>query len=350
MAVDSSDILLIKAALTSDVTGAQNGGRPGLLVDVGDNYKNKVFPDTRASERAAGCMHWRKLFWVNSKSDGTAAVNLLFFLRTASPGVSHGLLYPGTLTDTQDVMIGRGDRPYGVGTLTAAAALGATQITVQYEDASHAALAPFRAGDAVVIAFDPGDPLFDWEQATVGAGGVRDNGDGTVTLTLAAGLTKAWAGHSASGTAWPVYVASAWPAGTLQATASAPTVNGAGSYSASGNLIPSPAGGLLQGWTLTFINNADGSFTGAFRLDGDSLGSGIATGSRGADFSPPNPAGGVYFTLKAVGWAGTWAPGDRLSFTTTPGAAGFWLKRTVPAGAPASQYDDLWPGFVGDSA
>ena len=68
------------------------------------------------------------------------------------------------------------------------------------------------------------------------------------------------------------------------------------------------------------------------------LGTGVATGATGTDFSPMNPLFSVpYFTLPAAGWSGTWQTGDTLSWSTAPADMPVWLSRTVPAGtSPAS--------------
>ena len=85
-------------------------------------------------------------------------------------------------------------------------------------------------------------------------------------------------------------------------------------------------GTVEEDWTLTFTSGSSFAVSGAY------YGS-LGTGSVGVDFSPINPdTGQPYFTIRAAGWAGTWASGDMVSFTTHPSAIPVLLENEVPAG------------------
>lgn len=93
--------------------------------------------------------------------------------------------------------------------------------------------------------------------------------------------------------------------------------------------IENNAGTIAQTWTITITDHA----TGAFKLDGSTLGADVATGNLNADFAPVNPAGGVYFTLRATGWGGTAATNDTLTFTVTLADPIVALPLSAAAGA-----------------
>ena len=89
-------------------------------------------------------------------------------------------------------------------------------------------------------------------------------------------------------------------------------------------------------WTITFTSGT--AFTCAGTKEG-SVGSGAIT----ADFSPTNPnTSQPYFTLDEDGWAGTWASGDTITFTTSPATLPFWWREIVPA-ATAAETNNLCP-------
>ena len=82
-------------------------------------------------------------------------------------------------------------------------------------------------------------------------------------------------------------------------------------------------------WTLTFTSAV------AFTCVGASEGS-VGSGTITAAFVPTNPnTGQPYFSLDQDGWAGTWASGDSITFTTSPSALPVWWREIVPAGTAA---------------
>lgn len=311
MPIANTDIIYRRAALNSDDTPAQNGGRM-LATAITSAVKNNLFPDTRTAERTNGSDVWRKLFVHISTTGNEQFLDATASLQAPTAGDDFTLLYGGTATDTQDQVSGR---PYGIGTTTAAAAIGDTTLALVVEGGAAAiALDPIRAGDTLRIA-PAGTPVDVVVDSVLASGS-------TLTATLTAQLAVA----VAAGT----HVAAVLPLGNIGASVNVPTItSAAGTLSA---VLPKNRGGVQQVWTLTFTS------TTAFRLDGDTLGADVATGSIAADFSPSNTGlAAPYFTIAANTWGGAWAIGDTVVFTTTPAAPGLWMRRVTPAGsAPAA--------------
>ncbi len=94
--------------------------------------------------------------------------------------------------------------------------------------------------------------------------------------------------------------------------ASGVSITGTVTYDDSGHPVIVDAGTITETWTVTVTDAA----TGAVALSGASVGA-VGTSNLGADLSPANPGGGVYFTLEVAGWGGTATTGDELTFTTT---------------------------------
>jgi hypothetical protein len=85
-------------------------------------------------------------------------------------------------------------------------------------------------------------------------------------------------------------------------------------------------GTVDEDWTLYFT---DGTH---FRLDGDSLGTGVDTGDTATNFSPNNAGRSKpYFTVDLSAFGGTFVAGDTITFTTKPAAKHIGFKRVVPA-------------------
>ncbi|MDY6903685.1 MAG: hypothetical protein SWH61_03275 [Thermodesulfobacteriota bacterium] len=85
-------------------------------------------------------------------------------------------------------------------------------------------------------------------------------------------------------------------------------------------------GTVEDDWTITFSSGS------AFSCTGVKNGS-VGSGSISANFSPNNPdTNQPYFTMDLSGWAGTWAAGDTVQFSTHPSALPLWLEEVVPVG------------------
>ncbi len=332
MPISGNEMIFRRAALVSDTTPAQNGGRmtPAPIVSA---VKNNLFPDVTQAQRLAGADHYRKVFMHVASAAETALLDARVFLEDITPGDDFVLLYPGSQSDTQELVIGR---PYGVGRLIAPIAGDALELQVQFENADFTTYRPIRLGDQLRVANMPstggnGSDVRCTVENVVWAGAVA-------TVTLAAQIGTAF--DPALG---PVTVASIINLASVQASVSAPEKT-----SASGNFggvgAGSNRGSVLQNWTLTFTSS------NAFRVDGDTLGAGVANGNVSADVAPANPSGGVYFSLPASGWGGAWAAGDTLTFTTTPAAIPLWLRRIVPPGSGSLAAGGVVIGAQGESA
>ena len=335
MPIASNELIFRRAALLSDIVPAQNGGRM-TSAPITSAVKNNLFPDVTQAQRTAGASHARKLFLHVASAAEVALMDARLFLEDITPGDDYVLLYAGTQTDTEEAVIGR---PYGVGRLVSAVAADATVLLVDFEHAEFATWRPVRAGDVLRVANIP---------ATGGTGaevlatvdrvtwaGAR----ATVTLTAALGAVFDPAGIPVT----PVTVSSVIGQALVQASATVP-----GDTSAAGTYTGTPGGSnrgtVAQAWTLVFTSPT------AYRLDGDTLGAAVATGSVSADFAPVNPGGGVYFSLPASGWGGTWSAGNTLTFSTAPATVPLWLRRVVPAGAGSVAGDGVVVGVQGESA
>lgn len=311
MPINNTDLTYRRAALLSDEIPAQNGGRmTGTAITTA--VKNNLFPDTRSAERTNGSDLWRKLFIHVASTGNEQLMDASASLQALTNGDDYVLLYPGTATDTQDGTSTA--RPYGIGTVSAAEVAGATSLSVTVEGGSAAiALNPIRAGDTLRLspASSPVDVVIDT---------VTPSGN-VLSLTLSAPL----AADVAAGT----IAASVLPLGNVQSVVSTPVkTSDAGTLS---SILGRNKGAVEQSWTITFTSAT------AYRLDGDTLGASVATGSTTADFSPNNSAvSAPYFHIPASSWGGTWATGDTVTFTTTAAAAGLWLRRVTPAGAAAT--------------
>jgi hypothetical protein len=269
-------------------------------------------------------------------ADNLPLVDPRISIESGTPGDSYVLLYPGTRTDTEDEVV---ERPYGIGTLSANAALGATSLTVAVEHADYEDLDPnpFQVGDLVRIdarATISGTGNFEYRTiASVGYVGT--------VMTLGVDALE-YAYTAADG----VHVASVIEPADLAAGYSDKAVTGGVTYNATDYPIAVLSiGGIYQEWTITITD----AVTGAFTVSGDTVGS-LGTGATGVTLAPVNPSGGVYFTLQAAGWGGTPVNGDTLTFTTYPQATGIWYQRVIPAGAAAISNDAVAVCIEGESA
>lgn len=95
-------------------------------------------------------------------------------------------------------------------------------------------------------------------------------------------------------------------------------------------------GTVEDDWTITFTNASN------FSVSGVHTGS-VGTGSVSADLSPINPdTGQPYFTINNLGWGGTWAVGNTVTFTTHPAAVPILLENEVPTGT-AQEPNNILP-------
>lgn len=336
MPILDNEIIWRPAALMSDVTPAQNGGRMNFTQLV-SGVKNNLFPDVSQAERTAGAVKWRKAFiHVNSAQD-TALLNVRLFLDALTPAGDFVTFQIGTQTDTEDQIAGR---PYGIGTLYAPVVGGATQIQVACEhNAEYATLQPFRIGDLVRVSDRP---------STGGAGNEEwvtvsgvSYGANFATVDVSPALVNSYAIAN-------TLVSSALELSSVAAGVTGMSVtSGGGSFDSAtvGNLAAHNKGAVNENWTLTFTSAT------AFTVSGGAVGALASQGSISADYAPLNPATGTpYFTIKAIGWGGAFQPNDTVTFATQPAALPVWYRRQVPAGTFSLANDYASLAIHGESA
>lgn len=335
MPIQPSEIVWRRSALVSDTTPAQNGGRMAHAQLV-SGVKNNLFPDASQAERAAGAVKLRKAFVHIASAQDTALLNARVFLDALTPGDDYVTIAPGTASDTENTTTGR---PYGIGSLYAAAAAGATQIRVVCEhNADYATLQPMRVGDTLRVSDMPaGGGVGNEEWVSVSA---ITYGPDYATIDFAPALANSY------GTAATVVSSVLELASVAAAAADVVVTSAAGSFDAAtvGNLVAHNKGAIADTWTLTFTGASTFTATGAAAGP-------LAAGTRSADYAPTNPATGTpYFTVRAQGWGGTFAAGDKLVFSTAAAAIPLWYRRCVPAGAASLANDFASVAVTGESA
>ena len=345
MSIQSENIKWYKSALISDINSSSNGGRMSNIESV-TNVKGNAFPDVPQAERAAGSIKMRKFFLKIESDPSVEMVNNNIFIDNPSPGDDYVLLQStGSYTDTQNSIDG-GTRHYGIGALKTSVSNGATQIVVTMENVGMSAsnLQPFHPGDKLWISnqatiSDTGQS----EYVTVGgsSGDVSYSG-ADVTINIPAGVTYDWTASNVT----PIKVASVIAVDSIKANYASFTITSAGgTFTQTGNVVLNGHATIDQAWTVTFTSAS------AFTLSGDTLGSGITTGTTGGDLAPNNAAfSKPYFTLKAAGWGGTYSTGNTITFTTHPAAVPYWEKRIVPAGASSIANTGSRVAISGESA
>ncbi len=343
MSIINTDLKLKKSATINDTSG--NGGKMGAAAsEVTTGVKNNIFQDVSHSERVSGITRYRKLFVHVAPSTTTMLASSRVCVEKHTPGEDAIVMMAGTQNDTQaeadDYTVF-----YGSGDLNADVSAGATSITVNVEIGNDA------AGRAI---FHNGDFIRITSRETIESGTGADeivelattnavSWSGTVaTLTLKSGVSLANSYATADGSR----VASMLSVGDVE-----PVVSGWSESSASGTfdesiypVVGTSKGTIQQDWTVTFTSATD------FDVTGSVIGA-VGSGTTSGDFSPTNTdMSAVYFTLPYLGFAGTWAIGDTIDFTTAPASIPFWLAQFVPAGASSMSGDTVTVAVFGESA
>jgi len=333
MPILDSEVVWRQASLVSDTTPAQNGGVM-TFTQITSGVKNNLFPDVSNTERSAGSTKRRKSFIHVASSQDVALLNARVFLDALTPAGDYVLFRPGTQSDTEDTLTAR---PYGIGTLNAPLAAGATQVQVVGEHADYATSQPFRTGDLIRIADIPGTGGAGHEEF-VTATNVTWAG-GVATIDFSPALANAYATSN-------TLVSSVYQVASVLASADGVTVtSAAGTFTAANNLDAHNKGGIEQTWTVTFSSATN------FSVSGSTVGTLSTAGTITADFAPINPATGTpYFTLRQTGWGGTWAANDQLVFATHPAAIPIWYERIVPPGTGSLANDTASLAIQGESA
>ncbi len=331
MSIVASEMIWRQSETNDDTTN--NGGRMTKNAII-DNAKNNLWPDVSQSERSTGSTKYRKSHCHIANDADLQLLQTRVFIETNTPGADAVTIFPGTSTDTEAAISGA-EQQYGCGTLDADVLAGVTSITVLTEDFN---LAYFKNNMLVRISdmTDVNDVVGKEEYITINAV-VTYVGD-VATLSFTPALVN---GYIAANTR----VSSVIQAGTVEALNGTvvATVAGSGTFD-SVYLAMDSIGTVEQQWTLTFSDAT------SFSIVGDILGSvGSGTTSSGAtptnnDYSKP------YFTITNTAFAGVFANGDTLVFTTSPAAIPIWQKRTIPAGTASLSNNKVIVGVDGESA
>lgn len=297
-----------------------------------------LFPHVSSSQRAAGYFDYYKAWWHVADDDDGVGVDpelymdfptlsdddYVMFFAMADRTAIEDLAGYSTGNDTEekfgtaylDANITAGDLTFDVVVKNAAMATG--------NDAIFANLKTIKITDKTSDTAVSGNE----EVHTLNGAPVVASDGVTITLTIAdsAGFANS---YTADGT---VRVRSVYePASDIETSATTMVVTTVGDGDYDDTTYPltlDDIGTVDEDWTLYFTDATH------FRLDGDSLGNGVATGDTATDFTPSNAGRSrPYFTLEAAGFSGTYQAGDTITFTTKPSATAIGFKRVVPAGS-----------------
>lgn len=329
--MDATDLQLYKTKTNGRMSDDE------ILTGVVQN----LFTHVSSSQRTAGYFDYYKMWWQVADDDDGVGVDpeiywdfptlsdddyVMFFDladRTAIEDV------PGYATgnDTED--------KYGTAYLAAAITAGDQTFDVTVKNSAMASGNDviFRDGDTIKITNKTTDTSLsgDEEIHTLNGAPVVASDGITMTLTIAdsGGFANSYAADGV------VRVRSIFePSSDLETSYSSFSVNTVNSSSDADyddTLYPpvlDNIGTVDEDWTLYFTDATH------FRLDGDSLGTGVDTGDTATDFEPSNAGRSrPYFKLEQAGFSGTYIAGDTVTFTTKPAAKGLGVKRVVPAGS-----------------
>ena len=311
--MESTDLVLMKSVTVNDTDA--NGARMSFST-ITSNVLNNMFPNVTQTERTDGTTRYRKFFFRNKNSSNETAANARVWISSKSVGGDYFRLKAGTDSDVQSAADDYTDW-LGTGHLTTAFAADSTTMEVLFDVANGV-----YAGSLVRVSDSSGGEEF----LTVKAAGVTWNGlTATIVTTTSARNTYPASQNS--------LVAGVVDLGNLVAATSAwVETSVSGTYDESSYPVEvNNVGSVSDTWTITFTGAT------AFTCAGTNTGS-LGAGSTLSDFQPVNTqvgTGDYYFVVRAAGWAGTWALGDTVTFTTTHSAAGVWIKEVVPVSTSA---------------
>lgn len=312
-----------------------NGGRESTtesIAGLSASHPLALLPYITYDQRIAGVTVQRKIHIRVDNSSNESLFSPKLYLLYPPTGETHLTISAATHEDTQGDLTGS-EKKYGVGLLTATAAINATSITVNTRSA---ALGIFTVGDEIIVSN---------LKRVITNGVVSREQDGVVAQPEYRTLTSvSYSGDVATlGFTTGLYyehaidtlVASVLPKGSaIQCTHSTPVVTSvAGTFNTTTYPIQlSNLGTCTQQWTITFASST------AYTLSGDVLGNNIASGNTTSNFAPNNPVfNQPYFTIVKESWGGTWALGNTVTFKTYPAVFPFWFRHTVPADSDYAQ-------------
>ena len=312
------EIKLYRSATVSD--GDTNGGHEDCTREIISGILFNLFPRVMPDEAQSGITRYRK-FFVHVIGQTTSVTDFVIYHR--STGNDYFRVCEGTHSQTQSELLASSPKWYGTGVLSGSVSAGATQITVVFDGECP----DLEVGDKLLLT-EKSHPADSGDEEFVTIESVSMSGV-TATITLTNGLTNSYDDGAS--------VCHVLELGAIEPSWSDWAENStSGTYDES-NYPPEVYtwGTIEEEWTIEFT-----SATG-FSCSGARVGS-VGTGSIGADFSPANPAGGTYFTIRASGWGGTWNTGDTITFKTHPSSKPLWMKEVVPANCPPMVVNSVW--------
>lgn len=302
-----------------------NGGKMSIYSII-TGVRNNVFPDVSEAERTVGLIRYRKLFLKVADADNTLFANCKIHMTTLTPADDWVSIFSGTQTDTQSSI--SSPTEYGIAAPSATINAGDSFFDVVLEDTS---LEIFHNGGTIWISDDTNEEYHN--NVTVSKSG------STYTITLEAGDQVANTFNLSNS-----FVASCIDASDVAPALSDFSVTSTiGTYN-SDHIDLDNIGGIEETWTITFTSST------AFSCSGAEIGD-VGTGIISSDFAPNNSDfTRPFFTLKTVGFGGTWVSGDTITFSTSPAAVPIWFKQVVPAGAASYSGNTFGFRVIGESA
>jgi len=307
--MENTDLVLQKSVTVND--NAANGGRMSYS-QVTSGVLNNMFGNITQAERTAGVNKYRKFFMRNKNSGLETAANSRIWISSRSTGGDYFRIKAGTNVDLQSDAEGFSDW-LGTGYLTQDLSADSTTFEALFDinngiyNNSLLRITDSSGGEEFLTVEAAGVSWVSNTATIIVTTPVRGNylaGQnslvmGVVDLSSIVSSSDSWVETSVSGT----YDESNYP------------------------VVVNNVGTVEDTWTLTFTSPT------AFTVTGTNIGS-VGSGTKGSDFSPVNPdvgTGDYYFTISGAGWAGTWALGETITFSTHHSAKSVWIKEVVPA-------------------
>lgn len=320
MAIQTSDLLLMRSALISDSDPTQNGGRMGSTPIACGVVKN-VFPHVTSDQLTSGLNLWRKVFALNINA--AEGVNPWAWLDGITTTAEWAKMVPGTHDDVQSTMAST--PVHAIGVLAATAVATASTITVDLAHADQAAM--FVDGAKLRIS-------------------TRVNAQTSATGTVIY-RTQVGSAVQVSPTRYTVTIDSTlgedFPAGTtkvstcllsestLKATMGSVVKSGTGSFDDT-KIVLANAGTVRDDYTLQYASPTSFTLSGQY---GGNLGTFATTDDAAPINAAGYAAGAPLITIPAAAHGADITAGYIVTLKTYPAAIPIWVQKNTPAGTPS---------------
>ncbi len=362
MTIQASDIKFRKSMIQTDTD--VNGGRKGM-VQVISGARHALFPRVTKSQRIAGLTRYRKQFYCNENADDLIAYGVMIYLMRPSTADDRFYLAKGTQRDVQSEFKKEEESRewLGCGQLETALSGGETEVSLIMENddfefpedsylylsnntmVSQSVNEDVRVGDSVTFAAGSWSRIAHTDDIQHPNGWYVGNNE---VLTIQESTNEEFLkldSYSYTGNVLTLQlkeqVANAYSTANTYGSgciyedevkalvADFTVVSTNGAYDDGAHPVGVFNFGTVEDdWTVVFTSASNFSVSGAVT-------GAIGTGSVNVDFEPENAETGTpYFSLKSAGFAGSFAEGDTLAFTTHPSAVPILLCEVVPAGTP----------------